>query len=56
MVCVLDGKVEINLYVGRRLDGTGAPRASIFVLFYQAKKKNDGGSRFIAQRALIVKY
>ena len=29
MACVLDDKGR-NLYVGRRLDGTGAPRALYF--------------------------
>ena len=44
MVCVLDDKVEIRLgrlgRIGRRLDGTGVPRALYFCIFFPNKKKN----------------
>ena len=40
MVCVLDDKVEIRLgRIGRRLDGTGVPRALYSCIFLPNKKK-----------------
>ena len=38
MVCVLDDKVEICMYVGG-LMGQELPEPSIFVFFYRIKKK-----------------
>ena len=38
MVCVLDDKVEICMWVGGSM-GQELPEPSIFVFFYQIKKK-----------------